>query len=151
MNWNPEKAKSTLLECWDDYYEDNNDETVSKSDLRLMFLSSVVINLTTYDDKIDLIIGKEIYEVMKIVFEKKSFEYISNHGNYVKYIKTINYFKDWLEWGTSIRGAWFDYYGNSGDGFKGKYIQLMDYGFGEVELSEEFMKWFLYEFLKEKE
>jgi len=146
MNWNPEEAKQTLLRCWNDYYEDNKDDAPEK-DLRVMFLSSVVVGLTTYDGDIDLFIGKEISEVMKIIFEKKTFEYIGDHDNYVKYIKTINYFVDWLDWGTSIRGAWFDYYGNFGDGFNGKYIELQDYGFEKVELSEDFMKWFIYEFL----
>jgi hypothetical protein len=145
MEWNPEKAKQVLLKCWDSFYKDSKvdhmlDEKISDADLKMMFLSSIIVGLTTYDDEIDIIIGNEIYEVMKIIYERKNFKYISNQNNYIKYIKTINYFKEWLDWGTSIRGAWFDYY-------EGMYIMLKNYDFEEIELSEEFMQWFLYKFL----
>lgn len=69
-----------------------------------------VFDLTTYDGSLDERFVKDILEVCKVILENRNFEYIKNEDNYVKYIlvcQLLNGFS-WIEWGTSIRGAWFD-------------------------------------------
>lgn len=69
-----------------------------------------VFNLTTYDDALDEKFVKDILEVCKVILNRENFEYIKDENNYVKYIlvcQLLDHFQ-WLCWGTSIRGAWFE-------------------------------------------
>ena len=71
--------------------------------------ASEVFGLTTYDNSIDKIFVKDILEVCKVILEKKNFEYIKDEANYIKYLTVCQLLDNfaWLEWGSSIRGAWF--------------------------------------------
>lgn len=69
-----------------------------------------IFNLTTYDAGLDEAFVKTIVEVCKVILERRNFEYIRNKDNYVIYIivcQLLNRF-GWINWGTSIRGAWFE-------------------------------------------
>lgn len=71
-----------------------------------------VFDLTTYDGGLDELFVKTIVEVLKVIRDRHTFEYILDEQNYIKYIlvcQLLNGFH-WIEWGTSIRGAWFDDY-----------------------------------------
>ena len=68
-----------------------------------------VFNLTTYDGYLDELFTKKIIEVCKIILERKNFDYIKDENNYLNYIlvcQLLNNF-NWIDWGTSLRGAWF--------------------------------------------
>lgn len=69
-----------------------------------------VFDLVTYDSSLDEEFVKDIIEVCKVILERRTFEYIRDRGNYVKYILVCQLLHNfhWIEWGTSIRGAWFE-------------------------------------------
>ena len=59
--------------------------------------------------------GKDIIEVMEVINNRKNFEYIKeDKENYKKFILVANLLDkyNWIEWGTSIRGCWFDKWSN---------------------------------------
>lgn len=121
-------------ECFGDKTE-QFDKDFSEQDKRYAFLASEVFGLTTYDLDLDIEFGKDIFEVMKVIYERKNFEYIKNETNYKKYILVCNLLNDngWIEWGTSIRGAWFNNFDS---------IQFNDCSNEEIQLTDEFLKWF---------
>lgn len=86
--------------------------TMFESD-KYLWAASEVFNLTTYDDFLDEVFVKDIVDivdVLKAILKRETFEYIRDGRNYMKYIwicQLLNEF-NWISWGTSIRGAWFE-------------------------------------------
>lgn len=76
---------------------------------RLEFLGGVVFGFTTYDGEVDALFAGKMLEVIEAILEKKTFQYIENRENYLNYLYMVNtpFLSKVLEWGTSIRGAWF--------------------------------------------
>lgn len=72
--------------------------------------ASSVFELTTYDTSLDERFVKDILEVCKVILEKRNYEYIKNEANYIKYIAVCQILDrfNWINWGVSIRGAWFE-------------------------------------------
>lgn len=83
-------------------------------DLKAMFITKL-FDVTTYDGELDCEFGEIIIEVMKTIQKGKNFDYIKNKKKYRDYILVANLLDDngWIEWGSSIRGAWFDAYGSA--------------------------------------
>lgn len=78
---------------------------------RLEFLSESIFDFTTYaSDKSELFARKAV-EVCAAINGRKTFEYIENDDNHTWYLLMCNmpFFADKLEWGTSIRGVWWDF------------------------------------------
>ena len=72
--------------------------------------ASEIFCLTMYDPWLDELFVKRIIEVCKAILEGKTFEYIEDKdSNYVTYALVTNLLSkyDWIDWGSSIRGAWF--------------------------------------------
>lgn len=89
-----------------DIYKRHIDEDASKYE----WAADRIFDLVTYDGELDEMFVKNIIEVCKILLERKNFEYIEDPDNYIKLIvvcQILNRF-NWVEWGTSIRGAWFE-------------------------------------------
>ena len=84
-----------------------NDDNLSKR----AFLSNYIFDYTTYDENMDIILAERTLEVIKHISNKTTFDYIMVENNYLNYITIINmkFMNDKLDWGTSIRGAWFDH------------------------------------------
>lgn len=84
---------------------------------RLSFIGNYIFDFTTYDDEMDELLASKMLEVIDCILNNKTFDY-HRHGedkeNYTNYIIMVNmpFLKDKIEWGTSIRGAWFDEYGH---------------------------------------
>lgn len=80
---------------------------------RKMFVADRIFKFTCYDDDISLHFGEICTDVVKAIKNKTTFEYIEkSHQNYIDYIMVVNLL-DWahiIDWGTSIRGAWFDWF-----------------------------------------
>lgn len=90
-------------------YEEESNWHFDKWD-KYHWAASRIFDLTTYDRGLDEIFVKDILEVCKVILEKRNYEYIEDEKNYLKYIlvcQVLNKF-NWLNWGTSIRGAWFE-------------------------------------------
>jgi len=80
---------------------------------RSEFVGNYVFGFTTYDsDKGSALesLTNDMLEVLKVILEKRNFEYLENEDNYMKYMTMVNmpFLIDKLQWGTSIRGAWLD-------------------------------------------
>ena len=69
-----------------------------------------IFDLCTYDAALDEKFVKDIFEVCQVIIDKRNFEYQIDNNNYIKYILVcqILYHFNWINWGTSIRGAWFE-------------------------------------------
>ena len=97
------------------YLEEKDNEC--PPDNKFQFLGNSIFNFTTYDGAIDELFAKKMIEVIDCIVNYKTFDY-HKHGedeaNYINYLTMVNmpFMKGKLEWGTSIRGAWFDEYGH---------------------------------------
>lgn len=76
---------------------------------RLEYLSEYVFNFTTYDSDISVLFAAKAVEVCAAINNGKTFDYIKDPESYKWYLLMCNmpFFADRLEWGTSIRGAWW--------------------------------------------
>ena len=85
-------------------------EVVCKGSNKYDWAASRVFDLTTYDSSLDELFVKKIIEVCKAILEGRTFEYIRDGSRYVTYILVCQLLEQlhWIEWGTSIRGAWFE-------------------------------------------
>ncbi len=86
---------------------------------RLAFLSDSIFCFTTYDSEKDELFGRKAVEVCTAINEGKTFDFIKDAENYTWFLVMCNmpFFSDRIEWGTSIRGAWWA-------GRQGKQIEL---------------------------
>ena len=77
---------------------------------QLEFLAQSVFDFTTYDSEMDELLGAKAIEVMQSISAGATFDYIQDPEQYRWYIVMCNmpFFGNRLEWGTSIRGAWWD-------------------------------------------
>lgn len=86
-----------------------------------------VFNLCTYDGYLDELFVKKIIEVCKAILDRKTFEYmaVDETQHYIDYIVICQWLNQlgWIEWGTSIRGAWFDGHGHGGE--QAKLVQYL--------------------------
>lgn len=143
-----EKVKN-LYKGWQEYengtYEDGEtlDTHYTEQEKKCIFLSDGVFGITTYDEGLSLDFGKMILETMVHIKNKTNYEYIKeDEENYKNYILSCHFLERCLEWGTSIRGAWFDTW-------RGKlYFQEMFPGVEKdkdnyIETKEEFIDWFI--------
>lgn len=101
MDW-----KSVLEESYEKYINDNRNET------KLSFLGDVVFNLTTYSNTQSERLARDMLKVVEAITRGKTFEFIEDEENYNLYITCVNlaWFSGRLDWGTSIRGAWWATY-----------------------------------------
>ena len=80
-------------------------EGLSKMD----FLISHLFEIATYDSGQSEIIGKKLFETIDAINNRTTFDYIKDPENYTWYLMFCNFsfFKGKIEWGTSVRGAWW--------------------------------------------
>lgn len=92
------------------YKEENTERETGKFE----FLADAVFDFTTYENTVSAMMARKALEVCKAISDKKTFEYISSEEGNLWYLITVNmpFFENKLEWGTSIRGAWWDLYGD---------------------------------------
>ena len=99
----------TVKEIYEAEYKDYS-EFFEEGQTKYHWASKEIFDLTTYDDDLDELFVKKIIEVCKAIIDRKTFEYINvSADNYVTYIIVCNLLEeyDWIEWGTSVGGAWF--------------------------------------------
>ena len=77
---------------------------------KIEHLGNVIFDFTTYDSDVDVLFAEKMIEVLKCILEKRTFEYQKDRNQYINFLTMVNmpFLTDKLEWGTSIRGAWFD-------------------------------------------
>ena len=83
---------------------------------RLEFLGEHVFDFTTYDATRSADFARRAVEVCAAITEKKTFDYIKDKGRYTWFLIMCNmpFFAGKIEWGSSIRGAWW---GGTADGW----------------------------------
>ena len=95
-----------LLEASLQYVISRDDDHYS----RLEFLADHVFDFTTYDSVVSKRFAIRVVDVVAAITDGKTHGYIStSDGHYEWYLLMVNmpFFADRLEWGTSIRGAWW--------------------------------------------
>ena len=99
----------TVLEIFRAQYDECKNRVVHELS-KYEWAAEYVFNLTTYDGELDKRIVSDIIEVCKVILENRNFEYIKDESNYIKYILVCQWLNEfnWINWGTSIRGAWFE-------------------------------------------
>ena len=99
----------TALENYRARYEEQR-TWLSNGQTKYEWAASEVFHLTTYDSALDERFVKNIIEVCRVILERRTYEYIEDEENYIKYILVCQLLEQnhWIEWGTSIRGAWFE-------------------------------------------
>jgi hypothetical protein len=120
--------------------------------------ANLVFNLTTYDGSLDELFVKKIIEICKVILDGKNYEYIRDENNYKDFILVCQLLHnfDWINWGTSIRGAWFE------RGSRARYLlenysasqyiddEWREKGHPDIPFSEENLR-LLIEFIEEEE
>ena len=76
---------------------------------RLEYLGDHIFDFTTYDGEMTVLFARKAVEVCEAINSRLTFDYIKDADNYRWYLLMCNmhFFEDKLEWGTSIRGAWW--------------------------------------------
>jgi hypothetical protein len=76
----------------------------------LEYLGQSIFDFTTYDGEMSVLFARKAVEVCDAINNSKTFDYIKDAENYRWYLLMCNtsFFADKLEWGTSIRGAWWN-------------------------------------------
>ncbi len=102
---------------------------------RYEFLAEYIFGFTTYDSEKSELFGRKALEFCQVIANRTNFEYIEESDeNYTWYLIMANseLFSRYLNWGTSIRGAWWDFHRYQGMNF---YIPLE---IGDLEPSLHF-------------
>lgn len=78
---------------------------------RLEFLADYIFDFTTYDTEMGELFASKALEVCTAINGGMTFGYIKEPENYRWYLLMVNmpFFAGRLEWGTSVRGAWWDH------------------------------------------
>lgn len=87
--------------------------------------------------------GKKALSVCLAVSNKKTFEYIEIDELWYLIIVNMPFFQNKLEWGSSIRGAWWNLYGNKTFKLKSCGLFLDDEQVLELNLNESEWKKFI--------
>ena len=77
---------------------------------KMEYLGGSIFDFTTYDGEIDILFSERMVEVLKAILNKNTSEYIKDKDQYLNYLTMVNmpFLTDKLDWGISIRFAWFD-------------------------------------------
>lgn len=78
---------------------------------RLEFLADYIFGFTTYAKSYSELFTAKALEVCAAISAQHNFKYIENDENHQWYLLMVNmpFFENKLNWGTSIRGAWWDH------------------------------------------
>lgn len=70
-----------------------------------------VFDFTTYESEVLKKLTLDALQVCWVISTKTNFDFIANDSGNLKYLTMVNmpFFANRLEWGTSIRGAWWDH------------------------------------------
>jgi len=108
------EVKMDFLNLLEHSYEENKANRGDQALERLEFLADDIFDFTTYENTVSSMMAQKAIEVCMAINDKKTFDYISNEQGNLWYLIMVNmpFFQNKLEWGTSIRGAWWDLYGD---------------------------------------
>jgi hypothetical protein len=81
----------------------------SDCESRLEFLSDHIFDFTTYDSAMAELFARKAVEVCAAITNHTTFDYIKNQDDYEWFLIMCNmpFFATRIDWGSSIRGAWW--------------------------------------------
>lgn len=91
-------------------YKEQQEHGCCAVESKMAYAGVYLFDFTTYDEDADVLFAKNMIEVLKCILDKTTFEYQKDEKQYINYLTMVNmpFLTDKLEWGGSIRGAWFD-------------------------------------------
>ena len=104
------KAYFAKLLCYSYTQVKASDSSIAS---RLHYLSDYIFNFTTYDSEMGEFFAAVALEVANAITNETTAAYIDRgHENHQWYLAMVNmpFFSKRLEWGCSIRGAWWDHF-----------------------------------------
>ena len=126
----------------DEIMKHEAETTGSPSHNKMAFIGNYIFNFTTYDGFMDELLAGKMMEVIECILNGTTFEYHKhgeNEANYINYLVMVNmpFLKDKIEWGGSIRGAWFDEYGHHSESKPAVYeIGCVDLVVPKIEIKQ---------------
>lgn len=77
---------------------------------KLEYVGDYIFDFTTYDGEMSALFASKALEVCEAITNTKTFDYIGDEEGYKWFLLMCNmpFFADRIEWGTSIRGCWWD-------------------------------------------
>lgn len=90
--------------------EDGFARTCGQGESRLEYLSDHIFDFETYDSEKAERFAVMALDVCQAIQQRKTFEYIEDPTRYMTFLLMVNmpFFSRRLNWGTSVRGAWWD-------------------------------------------
>lgn len=85
---------------------------------KFAWIGNDIFDFTTYDDGISSLLAGRMIDVCRCILEGTTFKYQElNDEHYLNFLIMVNmpFLQGKLNWGGSIRGAWFDEYGLPSD------------------------------------
>lgn len=145
----PKTIKELYTACYTEFREFIDDEAT-----KYQWVGNEVFDLVTYDSALDELFAKYIIEICKAILDRRTFDYCSSSDiteDYVKYILVCQKLEalNWINWGTSIRGAWFDA-GKDAKPILDRIIDIERHGVDSIPFSIDNLK-ALIEFVEEGE
>ena len=76
---------------------------------RMEYLGDYIFDFTTYDSQMSELFASMALDVCAAISNRTTFNYIRDPEQYRWYLVMVNmpFFADKIEWGTSVRGAWW--------------------------------------------
>jgi hypothetical protein len=135
---------------WTEIVDEEITTLFSIQDCKYIFLSEQILGFDTYSRDLDLQFGRMFLEVMVVIETRTNHQYIKSAvAHHKNYVMACHFLKNCIEYGTSLRGAWFDY--NDGKIYPDFCLSNIS-GHTEdfIKIDEPFMKWFI-NFIQGKE
>ena len=104
--------KQDYLRMFEDGHKETDSFNGEGRTSKLDYLANHIFDFTTYESEMSELFAIKAIEVCGAISDRKTFEYIdSNNDNRIWYLLMCNmpFFSERLEWGTSIRGAWWSH------------------------------------------
>lgn len=79
---------------------------------KLEYIGRQIFDFTTYQSDMDEYFASKMLKVCEVILNNQTYDYIEDKNNLINYLTMVNMpflsMQNKLEWGTSIRGAWFN-------------------------------------------
>lgn len=117
-------------------YKVETEDHHSPESSRLEYLADNLFDFTTYDSEMSSIFAAKAVEVCEAITTRKSLEYIEKsdeHYQWFLLMCNMPFFASRIEWGTSIRGAWWEPKPVESCGFWDQQSQILKLSFSKEE------------------
>lgn len=134
--------KEILQERYEEFCSWHDGSGESEPTTKQEFLSSNVFNFATYDAEIEHLFVTKALEVCDAISNRTTFEYIKDAENYKWFLIMVNikFFEESIEWGTSVRGAWWDVHYENGK-LENKYMIGLPKYVDMKQLTKDMIEW----------